>query len=75
MSILLARSVSRKSRRVALLSAASAVAMVVGAAAPQPARAETYYWANNAGAPNFQEGLPFFLSNYNGAGMGRPAPL
>ena len=49
MSILLARSVSRKSRRVALLSAASAVAMVVGAAAPQQAKAGEYYWT---GAPN-----------------------
>ncbi len=45
MSALLARPVSIKNRRVALLSAASAVAMVVGAAAPQQARAGEYYWA------------------------------
>jgi len=50
MFVLPARPVSIKNRRVALLSAASAVAMVVGAAAPQPARAGEYYWADHLGS-------------------------
>jgi len=63
MSALLARPVSIKNRRVALLSAASAVAMVVGAAAPQQARAEDYTWQPRT------PGLTFFnAGNWSPAG-------
>jgi fibronectin-binding autotransporter adhesin len=69
MCILLARSVSRKSRRVALLSAASAVAMVVGAAAPQQARATDWYWtgASQDGVLNFFD--PSFWADSQGRSL------